>query len=73
MYEWIDLELARQRREQLLREAHERQLARAAAKTQSREPTTPVLRLISLLQPQQNGVLAATKKPNVPIHGCCTD
>jgi hypothetical protein len=73
MNDWIDLELARQRREELLREARERRMTRASGRTPSRELTTPVRRLIRFLQPDQNGGLAAAEKPGVPIHGCSAD
>ena len=73
MYDWIDLELARQRREELLREAHERRMTRASGRTPSRELTTPVRRLMRFLQPERNGGLAAAEKPGVPIHGCSAD
>jgi hypothetical protein len=73
MYDWIDLELARQHREELLREAHERRMTRASGRTPSRELTTPVRRLIRFLQPGRNGGLAAVEKPGAPIHGCTAD
>jgi hypothetical protein len=73
MYGWIDLELARQHQEELLREAHERRMTRASGRTPSRELTTPVRRLIRLLQPERNGRLAMAEKPGVPIHGCSAD
>ena len=73
MYGWIDLELARQLQEELLREAHERRMTRASGRTPSRELTAPVRRLISLLQPERNGGLAVAEKPGVPIHGCSAD
>jgi hypothetical protein len=73
MHDWIDLELARQRRDELLREAHERRMARAARRTPSRELTTRVRHLIRYLQPERNGGLAAAEKPGVPVHGCSAD
>jgi hypothetical protein len=73
MYDWIYLELARQRREELLREAHERRLTRASERAPSRELMTTVRRLMRFLQPEQNGGLAAAEKPGVPIHGCSAD
>ena len=73
MYDWIDLELARQRREELLHEAHERRMTRAVVRAPSRDLTTPVRRLIRFLQPGRNGGLAAVEKPGAPIHGCSAD
>jgi hypothetical protein len=73
MYDWIDLELARQRREELLREAHERRLTRASGWTPGRDLTTPVRRLMRFLQPERSVGLATTEKPGVPIHGCSVD
>lgn len=73
MYDWIDLELAHQRREELLREAHERRMTRASGRTPSRELTTPIRRLLHFLQPERNGGLAASKKTGAPIHGCSAD
>jgi hypothetical protein len=73
MYGWIDLELARQHQEELLREAHEWRMIHAFRRTPSRELTTPVRRLIRFLQPERNGGLAAAEKPGVPIHGCSVD
>jgi hypothetical protein len=73
MYDWIELELARQHREELLREAHERRMTRASGRTPSRELTTPVRRLIRFLQPGHNGKLAAVEKPGAPMHGCTAD
>jgi hypothetical protein len=73
MNDWIDLQLARQRREELLREAHERRMTRASGRTPSREMTTPVRRLMRFLQPGRNGVLAAPEKAGVPVHGCSAD
>ena len=73
MYDEIDLELARQRREELLREAHERRIARASGWTPSRDLRTPVRRLVRYLQPERSVGLATTEKPGVPIHGCSVD
>jgi len=73
MYDWIDLELTHQRREELLREAHERRMTRTSGWTPSMELTTPVRRLIRFLQPERNGGLAASEKPGAPIHGCSVD
>ena len=73
MNDWIDLQLARQRREELLREAHERRMTRASGRTPSREMTTPVRRLMRFLQPGRNGGLAAPEKAGVPVHGCSAD
>jgi len=73
MYDWIDLELARQRREELLREAHERRMTRASRRTPSRALTTPVRRLMRFLQPGRNGGLAVSEQPGAPIHGCSAD
>jgi len=73
MHDWIGLELARQRREELLHEAHERRMTRAFGRTPGRELTTPVRRLMRFLQPERNGGLAAAEKPGVPIHGCSAD
>jgi hypothetical protein len=73
MYDWIDLELARQRREELLREAHERRMTHASVRAPSGERTTRVSRLLGILQPVRNGGLAASEKPGAPIHGCCAD
>jgi hypothetical protein len=73
MNDWIDLQLARQRREELLREAHERRMTRASGRTPSRGLTTPVRRLMRFLQPGHNGGLAAPEKAGVPIHGCSAD
>ena len=73
MYGWIDLELARQHQEELLREAHERRLTRASGRTPSRELTAPVRRLIRLLQPERSGGLTTAEKPGVPIQGCSAE
>jgi hypothetical protein len=74
MYDWIDLELARQRREELLREAHERRVTRAPRHAPGRELTTRVRHLMRLLQPAQNeGIAAAEKPPGIPLHGCSAD
>jgi hypothetical protein len=73
MHDWIDLQLARQRREELLREAHERRITRASVRKPGRELMTPIRRLISSLQPARNGGLAAAEKPGVPIQGCSAD
>jgi hypothetical protein len=73
MYGWIDLELARQHQEELLREAHERRMTRASGRTPSREMTTPVRRLMRFLQPGRNSGLAAPEKAGVPLHGCSAD
>ena len=73
MHDWIDLELARQRREELIHEAHERRVSRASGRTPGRELKTPVRRLIRLFQPEQTDGLAAVEKPGVPIHGCSAD
>jgi hypothetical protein len=73
MYDWIHLELARQHREELLREAHERRMTRASGRTPSRELTTPVSRLIRFLQPGRNGGPATLDKPGAPIHECTAD
>ena len=73
MYDWIDLELARQRREELLREAHERRMLRAFVRTPSRDLTTPVRRLIRFLQPERSGGLVTAEKPGVPIQGCSAE
>jgi hypothetical protein len=73
MYDWIDLELARQRREELLREAHERRMTRVPGRTPSRELTTHLRRLVRYLQPERNGGLATAEKPGVPIQGCSAD
>ena len=73
MYDWIDLELARQHREELLREAHERRMTRASGRTPSRKLTTPARRLIRFLQPGRNVGLAGAEKPGAPIHGCTAD
>lgn len=73
MYDWIDLELARLRRGELLREAHERRMTRASGRTPSRELTTPVRRLIRFLQPGRNGGIASSAQPGVPIHECSAD
>jgi hypothetical protein len=73
MHDWIDLELARQRREELLREAHERRMTRASGRTRSRELTTPVRCLMRFLQPGRKGGLAAVEKPGAPIQGCSAD
>ncbi len=73
MHDWIDLQLARQRREELMREAHERRITRAFGQTSRKELTTPVRRLTRFLQPQRTGGLATTEQPGVPIHGCSAD
>jgi hypothetical protein len=73
MHDWIDLQLARQRREELMREAHDRRLTRASGQTPRKELTTPVRRLMRFLQPQRTGGLAAAEQPGVPIHGCSAD
>jgi len=73
MYGWIDLELARQRQVELLREAHERRMTRFARQTPGRELMIPIRRLLRFLQPAQNGGLAAAEKPGVPIQGCSAD
>jgi hypothetical protein len=73
MHDWIDLELARQRQEELLREAHERRMIRASGRTPSREFMIPIRRLIRFLQPERTGGLAAAEKPGVPIQGCSAD
>jgi hypothetical protein len=73
MYDWIDLELARQRREELLREAHERRMTRTAGWTPSRDLTTPVRHLVRFLRPERSVGLATAEKPGGPIHGCSAD
>ena len=73
MYDWIYLELARQRREELLREAHERRMTRASGRTPSTGLTTRLGRLVRYLQPEQNGGLAVAEKPGVSLHGCSAD
>lgn len=73
MHDWIDLQLARQRREELLREAHERRMARSSVRKPGKVLMTPIHRLIRFLQPARNGGLAAAEKPGVPIHGCSAD
>ena len=73
MHDWIDLELARQRREELLHEAHERRVSRASGWTPGRELKTPVRRLMRFLQPERTGGLATVEKQGVPIHECSAD
>lgn len=73
MHDWIELELARQRREELLREAHERQTARASVRKQSKELTTAARRLIRFLQPERKGAPTAKEKPGIPIQVSCTE
>jgi hypothetical protein len=73
MHDWIDLELARQHREELLHEAHERRMSRVSGRTPGRELKSPVRRLIRILQPERTGGLAAIENPGVSIHGCSAD
>jgi hypothetical protein len=73
MYDLMDLELARQHQEDLLREAHERRMTRASGRTPSTGLTTRLGRLVRYLQPEQNGGLAAAEKPGVSLHGCSAD
>ena len=74
MYDWIDLALARQRQEELLREAHERRKARSSRRTPSRERMTSRVRLLMRsLKPERNGRLATAEKRSVPIQGGCID
>jgi hypothetical protein len=73
MHDWIDLELARQRQDELLREARERRMTRSYGRTPGRELTTRLRSLVRYLQPERNGGLAATEKPAVPIQGCSAD
>ena len=73
MHDWIYLQLARQRREELLREAHERRMTRALVRKPGKELMTPIHRLIRFLQPAHKDGLTAAEKPGVPIHGCSAD
>lgn len=73
MHDWIELELARQRREELLHEAHERRMSRVSGGTPVGELKSPVRRLIRILHPERTGGLAAVENPGVSIHGCSAD
>ena len=73
MYDLMDLELARQHQEDLLREAHERRMTRTSGRTPSTGLTSLLGRLVRYLQPEQNSGLAAAEKPGVSLHGCSAD
>jgi hypothetical protein len=74
VYDWIDIELARQRREELLREAREKRRISAAGRTaeSSGELTASILRLLRSMWP---GVVpvAKTERPGAPVHECSAD
>lgn len=75
MYGWIDLELARQRQEELLREAHEGRMAHAAARAvETRGQQTALARrlLRSVLSGGNVGV-ATAEKAGAPVCGCSAD
>jgi hypothetical protein len=73
---WIDLEMARQRREELLREAREwrrrRPPARRIAEARGVRPA-PIRRLLRFLRPEADDGIAAPKQPVTPVRGCSAD
>lgn len=75
VYGWIDLELARQRREELLREAHEARRAHAAARAVEAggERTAFVRRLLRSVWPGGNATLATAERSGAPVCGCPAD
>lgn len=72
MYGWLDLEMARQHREELLREAHERRRAPAAgwATETDGERTAFARRILISVWP---GGVATTKTAGAPVSGCTAD
>ena len=75
VYEWIDLELARQRREELLREAHEARMAHASARAVETvgQRTALVRRLLRSVWPGGNAGVATAERPGTPVGGCSAD
>jgi len=75
VYVWIDLELARQRREELLREAHEGRMAHAAARAVETggQRTALVRRLLRSVWPGDNAGVATAEKAGAPVCGCSAD
>ena len=75
VYGWIDLELARQRREDLLREAHEARMAHAAAQAVEAggERTAFVRRLLRSVWPGGKVGVATAERPGAPVCGCSAD
>lgn len=72
---WIDLELARQRREELLREAHERRMAHAAARVERTggQRTSFVRRLLRSVWPGGSAGVATAERPGATVCGCSAD
>lgn len=75
MYGWLDLEMARQRREELLREAHERRRATAAgwATGTGGERAAFARRILRSVWPGGNARVATAKTSGAPVCGCSAD
>ena len=75
MYGRLDPEIARQRREELLREAHERSRATAAgwATGSGGERTAFARRILRSVWPGGNARVATTKTVGTPVCGCSAE
>jgi hypothetical protein len=72
---WIDLEIARQRREELLREAREWRRMPSPRRTAEASGLrmAPIWRLLRFLRPEANDGIATPKQPVTPVRGCSAD
>jgi hypothetical protein len=75
VYGLLDLEIARQRREELLREADEGRRARAAgwATETSGKRRAFARRILSSVRPGASAGVATTKMAGAPVCGCSAD
>lgn len=75
VYGLLDLEIARQHREELLREAHEGRIVRTAAHTAGTrgERTAFVRRLLRFVWRGGNARAATAGSPGVPVCECSAD
>jgi len=75
VYGWNDLESARQRQEELLREAHEGRMAHAAARAVETggQQTALVRRLLRSVWSGGNAGVATAEKAGATVSGCSAD
>ena len=72
---WIDLEMARQRREELLREAQERRRGRTAAWAVEAggERTSLLRQILRSMWPGGDAWVATAERSGAPVCGCSAD
>ena len=75
MYSWLDLEMARQHREELLRDAHEGRRAHAAewATETDGERMAFARRILRFVWSGSSAEVATTKTAGAPVCGCSAD